>query len=204
MCAGALVNARIGAVVYGAPDPKAGALGSRYHLLADPRLNHECPVDRGRRGRCRRRRCCASSSRAAGAEGPVGTLTRSCAGPADAAPEHRGGVRERPNRMVSKTIVGQPTVGSNPTPSANRPQPRAGPDRPLAGPASSADRPDVGAPRSAVAASARRRGPGRRSSSGRRRSDGSRPAPRPARRSAPRRPSRRRGTFGVRPRAFLM
>jgi tRNA(adenine34) deaminase len=47
MCAGALVNARIGAVVYGATDPKAGALGSRYHLLADPRLNHECPVTVG-------------------------------------------------------------------------------------------------------------------------------------------------------------
>ena len=44
MCAGALVNGRIGEVVYGAVDPKAGALGSRYHLLADPRLNHECPV----------------------------------------------------------------------------------------------------------------------------------------------------------------
>jgi tRNA(adenine34) deaminase len=47
MCAGALVNARIGAVAYGAADPKAGALGSRYHLLADPRLNHECPVSVG-------------------------------------------------------------------------------------------------------------------------------------------------------------
>lgn len=47
MCAGALVNSRIGAVVYGAMDPKAGALGSRYHLLADPRLNHECPVTVG-------------------------------------------------------------------------------------------------------------------------------------------------------------
>jgi tRNA(adenine34) deaminase len=47
MCAGALVNSRIGAVVYGAPDPKAGAVGSRYHLLADPRLNHECPVTVG-------------------------------------------------------------------------------------------------------------------------------------------------------------
>ncbi len=44
MCAGALVNARIGLVVFGADDPKAGAVGSRYHLLADPRLNHECPV----------------------------------------------------------------------------------------------------------------------------------------------------------------
>ncbi len=47
MCAGALLNARIGRVVFGADDPKAGALGSRYHLLADPRLNHECPVDHG-------------------------------------------------------------------------------------------------------------------------------------------------------------
>ena len=44
MCAGALVNARIGLVAFGAEDPKAGAVGSRYHLLADPRLNHECPV----------------------------------------------------------------------------------------------------------------------------------------------------------------
>ena len=47
MCAGALVNSRIGLVVFGADDPKAGALGSRYHLLADPRLNHECAVIAG-------------------------------------------------------------------------------------------------------------------------------------------------------------
>lgn len=47
MCAGALVNARIGQVIFGAHDPKAGALGSRYHLLADPRLNHECDVTHG-------------------------------------------------------------------------------------------------------------------------------------------------------------
>ena len=47
MCAGALVNARIGRVIFGAEDPKAGALGSRYHLLADPRLNHECDVLHG-------------------------------------------------------------------------------------------------------------------------------------------------------------
>ena len=47
MCAGALVNSRIGFVAFGADDPKAGALGSRYHLLADPRLNHECDVIRG-------------------------------------------------------------------------------------------------------------------------------------------------------------
>ena len=44
MCAGALVNARIGRVVFGAPDLKAGAVGSLYHLGADPRLNHEFAV----------------------------------------------------------------------------------------------------------------------------------------------------------------
>ena len=55
MCAGALLNARIGMVVFGADDPKAGALGSRYHLLADPRLNHECPVHHGVQSRRIRR-----------------------------------------------------------------------------------------------------------------------------------------------------
>ena len=40
MCCGALVNARIAAVVYGARDPKAGAVESLFQLLADPRLNH--------------------------------------------------------------------------------------------------------------------------------------------------------------------
>jgi len=44
MCAGAAVAARIGLVAFGASDPKAGALGSLYHLGADPRLNHEFPV----------------------------------------------------------------------------------------------------------------------------------------------------------------
>jgi tRNA(adenine34) deaminase len=47
MCAGALLNARIGRVVYGAADLKGGAVGSLYHVLADPRLNHEPPVTWG-------------------------------------------------------------------------------------------------------------------------------------------------------------
>lgn len=47
MCAGALVVARIGRLVFGAADPKAGACGSLYNLLADPRLNHEATVERG-------------------------------------------------------------------------------------------------------------------------------------------------------------
>ena len=44
MCAGALQQARVGRVVFGADDPKAGALGSLYNLGADPRLNHEFAV----------------------------------------------------------------------------------------------------------------------------------------------------------------
>lgn len=44
MCAGALVNARIDRLVYGASDPKAGAVGTLYDLSADPRLNHRFEV----------------------------------------------------------------------------------------------------------------------------------------------------------------
>lgn len=40
MCAGAIVNARVGRLVYGAPDPKAGAVHSLFSLCADQRLNH--------------------------------------------------------------------------------------------------------------------------------------------------------------------
>jgi tRNA(adenine34) deaminase len=44
MCAGALVAARVGRLVFGAVDPKGGACGTLYQLCADPRLNHELPV----------------------------------------------------------------------------------------------------------------------------------------------------------------
>jgi tRNA(adenine34) deaminase len=47
MCAGALVAARVGRVVFGAADPKAGACGSLYNLCVDPRLNHELRVTSG-------------------------------------------------------------------------------------------------------------------------------------------------------------
>jgi tRNA(adenine34) deaminase len=47
MCAGAMVLARIDRLVYGASDPKAGAVGSLMDLSADPRLNHRFPVERG-------------------------------------------------------------------------------------------------------------------------------------------------------------
>ena len=44
MCAGALVNARIEEVVYGADDPKAGAVRTLYGICEDPRLNHRLQV----------------------------------------------------------------------------------------------------------------------------------------------------------------
>ena len=47
MCAGAIVQARVPLVVYGASDPKAGAVDSLFHLLADERLNHESQVVSG-------------------------------------------------------------------------------------------------------------------------------------------------------------
>lgn len=40
MCAGAIVNARVGRLVYGAPDPKAGAVNTLFCLCNDERLNH--------------------------------------------------------------------------------------------------------------------------------------------------------------------
>jgi tRNA(adenine34) deaminase len=47
MCAGAIVLARVRRVVFGAPDPKAGAAGSVLDVLAEPRLNHRPIVEGG-------------------------------------------------------------------------------------------------------------------------------------------------------------
>ncbi len=47
MCAGALVNARLGHLVYGAADSKAGAAGSCFDLVDDDRLNHRVPRTTG-------------------------------------------------------------------------------------------------------------------------------------------------------------
>ena len=44
MCAGALVNARVSRLVYGCPNPKAGAVHSLYEIVTDPRLNHRMEV----------------------------------------------------------------------------------------------------------------------------------------------------------------
>ena len=47
MCAGAIVNARVGRLVFGAKDPKAGSVVSLFELCSDVRLNHRLPVIAG-------------------------------------------------------------------------------------------------------------------------------------------------------------
>jgi tRNA(adenine34) deaminase len=47
MCAGAIVHVRIGRVVFGAADPKAGSAGSALNLLQFPTLNHRCEITSG-------------------------------------------------------------------------------------------------------------------------------------------------------------
>jgi tRNA(adenine34) deaminase len=54
MCAGAIVHARIQRLVFGAADPRAGAAGSIYDVVRDPRLNHQAEIVAGVREReCR-------------------------------------------------------------------------------------------------------------------------------------------------------
>jgi tRNA(adenine34) deaminase len=47
MCSGAALAARVGTVVFGAADPKGGAMGTLYNVAADPRLNHHPAVVHG-------------------------------------------------------------------------------------------------------------------------------------------------------------
>ena len=47
MCAGAIIQARIPRLVYGADDPKGGAVRSCFEILSDPRLNHQVEVTSG-------------------------------------------------------------------------------------------------------------------------------------------------------------
>ena len=47
MCAGALVNARVARLVFGCPNPKAGAITTLYQIVSDPRLNHRILVTGG-------------------------------------------------------------------------------------------------------------------------------------------------------------
>jgi tRNA(adenine34) deaminase len=47
MCAGAMVQARVPLIVYGTPDPKAGACDTLFQITNDPRLNHRAQLVRG-------------------------------------------------------------------------------------------------------------------------------------------------------------
>ena len=110
MCAGLMVNARVGRCVYGATDAKAGALGSLYDLNADSRLNHRFNVTAGvLAGECRE----VLSSYFAGLRGVDGAgcglnleahaaHAEALAGVGDLAGEtfHYGPVRRRPRRVL--------------------------------------------------------------------------------------------------------
>ncbi len=75
MCAGAVVNARIGQLVFGATDPKAGAVGSLYDVPADARLNHRPPVVGGvRAAECGDLLRAFFSERRRAPESPTGSL----------------------------------------------------------------------------------------------------------------------------------
>ena len=47
MCAGAMIHARVDEVIYGAADPKGGAIESKFKLANDPQLNHKMAVTSG-------------------------------------------------------------------------------------------------------------------------------------------------------------
>ena len=47
MCAGAIIQARLTRVIFGARDPKCGAVGSLYNILTDRRLNHQVEITEG-------------------------------------------------------------------------------------------------------------------------------------------------------------
>ena len=96
MCAGAAVAARIARVVFGALDPKAGAVASLFDVVRDPRLNHRLEVTSGVRAKE-----CATL---------IQEFFDTLSG---------GDVSEWPMEPASKAGVGQPTEGSNPSVTAN-------------------------------------------------------------------------------------
>ena len=99
MCSGLMVNARIDRCVFGAPDPKGGALGTLYDVSHDPRLNHEFEVQGGvleaecaevLRAFFKRRRAEAKAAKLA-ARGAQSGVEEGCAGAGLAAAEGPAG-----------------------------------------------------------------------------------------------------------------
>ena len=91
MCAGLMVNARVDRCVFGAPDPKGGAVGTLYDVSGDPRLNHAFEVRGGvleeecaallREFFRARRKAAKAARRATEAAGRLGDGTVGRAGP---------------------------------------------------------------------------------------------------------------------------
>ena len=107
MCAGALVLARVARLVFGAWEPKTGAVGSLWDVVRDRRLNHRPQVRGGVLARGVRRAAGGFLRPAAiGVSGPrLGKLPG-------------GGVSERPKEHASKACDGKPSEGSNPSATA--------------------------------------------------------------------------------------
>ena len=100
MCAGAVVAARIGRVVYGAADPKAGAAGSLWDIPRDRRLNHRAEVIGGDAGGGVGAPAARASSPSAGPDAPAGPVGST----AVESPSGRG-------RTPRKRVKGQPFRG---------------------------------------------------------------------------------------------
>ncbi len=100
------VLARVERLVFGAWDPKAGAVGSLWDVVRDRRLNHRPEVVGG----VREDECAALLDDFFG--------RRDGAGTGGSCNLVRGGVSERPKEHASKACVGKTTVGSNPTATA--------------------------------------------------------------------------------------
>ena len=99
MCAGAAVASRVTRIVYGALDPKAGAIASLFDVVRDRRLNHRPEVTGGVRAK------------------ECGKLLTEFFGKLSG-----GDVSEWPMEPASKAGVGQPTEGSNPSVTAKGPE----------------------------------------------------------------------------------
>ena len=108
MCAGALVLARVARLVFGAWDPKAGAVGSLWDVVRDRRLNHRPEVVGGVRADE-----CAALLGGFFADRRLSRASGNLSG---------GGVSERPKEHASKACVGKTSVGSNPTATAQEPR----------------------------------------------------------------------------------
>ena len=118
MCAGAVVLSRVDRLVFGAYDPKAGAVGSLWDVVRDRRLNHRPEVVGG----VLADECAALLASFFAEQRAAGGRTPDFCRPACSGTLVGGGVSERPKEHASKACVGAspPWVQIPPPPPASR------------------------------------------------------------------------------------